>query len=198
VNRARELLKSIGLEDRNGNGVVESSDGVEARFTVITQRGNSSYERGVAVLRDQAAKIGVAFDAAPLEYPTMIERLLGCQYDAIYMRPFMTQLDPAGNLDFWLSSGSTHLWNMNQKTPATEWEIRIDTIMHEQAATVDPERRRELFNDAQRIFAENVPVLYFVAPRLYFAHSKRTMGVVPSVMRPPILWNADSLSVAGP
>ena len=79
-----------------------------------------------------------------------------------------------------------------------EWEIRIDTIMHEQAATVDPERRRELFNDAQRIFAENVPVLYFVAPRLYFAHSKRTMGVVPSVMRPPILWNADSLSVAGP
>jgi hypothetical protein len=24
------------------------------------------------------------------------------------------------------------------------------------------------------------------------------MGVVPSVMRPPILWNADSLSVAGP
>ena len=110
----------------------------------------------------------------------------------------MTQLDPAGNLDFWLSSGSTHLWNMNQKTPATEWEIRIDTIMHEQAATVDPERRRELFNDAQRIFAENVPVLYFVAPRLYFAHSTRTMGVVPSVMRPPILWNADSLNVAGP
>jgi len=33
---------------------------------------------------------------------------------------------------------------------------------------------------------------------LYFAHSKRTMGVVTSVMRPPILWNADSLSVAGP
>jgi peptide/nickel transport system substrate-binding protein len=198
VNRARELLQSIGLEDRNANGVVETADGVEARFTVMTQRGNSSYERGIAVIREQAAKVGVALEAAPLEYPTMIERLLACNYDAIYMRPIFSHLDPASNLDFWISSGSTHFWNIGQKTPATEWEARIDTIMREQAATLDPERRRELFDDAQRILAENVPALYFVAPRLYFAHSTRTIGVMPSVMRPPILWNADSLSVTGP
>ena len=36
---------------------------------------------------------------------------------------------------------------MGQKTPATEWEKRIDTLMQEQAATLDPERRRELFNE---------------------------------------------------
>jgi peptide/nickel transport system substrate-binding protein len=198
LGRARELLTSIGLEDRNGNGVVETADGVEARFTVMTQRGIAYYERGVAVIREQAAKIGVAFDAVPMEYPTMIERLLKCQYEAVYMRPYFSSLDPAGNLDFWLSSGSTHLWHMAQKTPATEWEGRIDAIMREQSTTLDPSRRRELFDDAQRVLAENVPVLYFVAPRLYFAHSRRTTGVVPSVMRPPILWNADSLSVSGP
>ena len=54
----------------------------------------------------------------------------------------------------------------------------------------------------QRIFAENVPVLYFAAPRLFYGHSTRLRGVVPSVMRPQILWNADMLSVtdaaAGP
>ena len=196
--RARELLKSIGLEDRNANGVVETADGVEARFTVMTQRGIAYYERGVTVLREQAAKVGIALDMVPMEYPTMIDRMLKCQYDAIYMRPYFSHLDPASNLDFWLSSGSTHFWNIGQKTPATEWEARIDTIMHEQAATLDPERRRELFNDAQRILAENLPVLYFVAPRLYFAHSRRMTGVVPSVMRPPVLWNADSLGVTGP
>jgi peptide/nickel transport system substrate-binding protein len=198
LTRARELLKGIGLEDRNGNSVVETTDGVEARFTVMTQRGNAFYERGVMVLREQVAKVGIALEMAALEFPTMIDRLLKCQYDAIYMRPFSTHLDPAGNLDFWLSSGSTHLWNIGQKTPATEWETRVDTIMREQAATLDLDRRHELFNDAQRILAENVPVLYFVAPRLYYAHSRRTTGVVPSVMRPPVLWNADSLGVAGP
>ena len=52
------------------------------------------------------------------------------------------------------------------------------------------------FMAVQRIFAENLPVLYFVAPRMYYAHSIRLRGVVPSVLRPPVLWNADSLSVA--
>jgi hypothetical protein len=39
-------------------------------------------------------------------------------------------------------------------------------------------------------------MLTFAAPRMYSAHTVRVRGVVPSVMRPPVLWNADSLSVA--
>ena len=50
----------------------------------------------------------------------MIQRMLACDYDAIYMRLLATDLDPAGNLDFWLSSGSAHFWNVEQKTPATD------------------------------------------------------------------------------
>ena len=47
------------------------------------------------------------------------------------------------------------------------------------------------------MLAENVPVLYFASPRLYYAHSRRLHGVVPSILRPPVLWNADSFSVSG-
>ena len=196
--RARDLLKSIGLEDRNKNGVVEDAKGTEARFTVITQRGVGYYERGTAVLRERAAKVGIALDIAPLEIGAMIPRMLACDYDAIYMRALLTDLDPAGNIDFWLSSGSTHFWNIGQKMPATEWERRIDTMMTEQAATLDDMRRHALFNDVQRILAENVPALYFAAPRLYYAHSRRLVGVTPSVMRPQLLWSADTLSVTNP
>ena len=198
LGAARALLESIGLEDRNGNGIVESASGTEARFTVITQRGLGWYERGTLVLREQLAKIGVALDVVPLENSAMIQRMLACDYDAIYMRVISTDLDPAGNLDLWLSSGSAHFWNIGQKTPATEWEKRIDTLMLEQAATLDPGRRRALFEEVQRIVAENLPVLYFAAPRMYTAHSRRLTGVVPSVQRPPVLWNADTLSVTGP
>jgi ABC-type transport system substrate-binding protein len=69
--------------------------------------------------------------------------------------------------------------------------------MAEQASTVDLEKRKQIFNEVQQTFAENLPVLYFVAPRLYYAHNARVLGVVPSVQRPPALWNADSLSVRG-
>ncbi|MBI2185988.1 MAG: ABC transporter substrate-binding protein [Acidobacteria bacterium] len=193
--KARAMLYDIGLEDRNQNGILDNPSLVEARFTVLTQRGISWYERGTAVLREELAKIGIAVDIVPLEFGALIQRLLACDYDAMYYRPVVTDLDPAGNLDFWLSSGSAHFWNIGQRTPATDWERRIDTLMLEMAASLDPERRRQQFNLVQQIFAENLPVLYFAAPRLYYAHSTRLRGVVPSVQRPPVLWNADSLSV---
>jgi peptide/nickel transport system substrate-binding protein len=196
VERARALLKSIGLEDRNGNGVVEDAAGTEARFTLITQRGITWYERGTTVLREQAAKAGIRFDVAPLEVGALVKQLQACDYDAIYYRPSFTDLDPAGNMDFWLSTGSGHFWNMSQTSTATEWERRVDTLMQEQAATLDADRRRVIFNDVQRILAENLPALQFAAPRLYVAHSARLVGVEPSVLRPPILWSADTLSVS--
>ena len=195
VKRSRALLESIGLQDRNGNGIVEDSAGTEARFTVITQQGIGYYERGTTVLREAAAAVGIALDIVPLEFSAMVTRLLACDYDAIYMRPLITDLDPAGNLDYWLSSGSAHLWNMEQKTPATDWEQRIDMLMHDQSTTLDVRRRQEIFAEVQKVLADNVPVLYFASPRLYYAHSRRLHGVVPSILRPPVLWNADSVSV---
>ncbi len=194
-DRARELLKGIGLEDRNGNGVLEDASGTEARFTVVTERGVESYELGLAVLRQELARIGIALEIAELESSEVTKRLLACDYDAMYRRLVAADLDPALNLDFWLSSGSAHVWHRAQRSPGTDWERRIDTLMLEQAATIDVARRRQQFNAVQRILAENLPVLYFAAPRLHYAHTPRVQGVTPSVLRPPVLWNADSLSV---
>jgi len=194
--KAKALLKSIGLEDRNGNGVVEDARGTEARFTILTQKGLTWYERGTAVIRDAAAKVGVAFDVAPLEVGSMVQRLQACDYDAIYMRVLWTDVDPAGNLDYWLSSGEGHPWNIASKTPATEWEAQIDQLMTQQAATVDKEQRRALFNEVQNVMGEHLPMLYFAAPRLYAAHATRLHGAVSSVTRPHLLWNVDMLSVS--
>jgi peptide/nickel transport system substrate-binding protein len=84
---------------------------------------------------------------------------------------------------------------MSQSKPATEWEAEIDHLMQEQARTLDAERRKALFEDVQRVFAENVPVLYFAAPRLFYGHSSRLTGVNPSVLRPALLWSADTIGV---
>jgi peptide/nickel transport system substrate-binding protein len=193
--RARELLRGIGLEDRNGDGVVEDARGVAAQFTVITERGVDSYERGTSTLRDELGRIGIALDITPVDAAEVRSRVLTCDYDAMYLgRPTMN-LDPALNLDFWLSSGEGHLWNRAQRAPGTEWERRIDYLMLELTTTLDPERRRQQFNAAQRILAENLPILYFAAPRMYYAHAPRVRGIVPSVLPPHVLWNTDSLSV---
>src|SRR5207237_7046796 len=86
VKKAKDLLKSIGLEDRNGNGIVEDAAGHEARFTVVTQRGVGWYERGLAELRSQLAPIGIALEPATIENATLNQRLVKSDYEAMYMR----------------------------------------------------------------------------------------------------------------
>ena len=147
------------------------------------------------MIQSQLKKLGIAVDVVELDPPSLFARWRSGDYDSIYFGLQASALDPAMNLDFWLSSGSGHFWNASQKTPTTEWERRIDTLMLEQAATLDPERRRQQFMLVQRIMAENLPVLYFAAPRIYFAHTPKVGGVIPSVTQPPVLWNADSLFV---
>ena len=194
VNKAKDILKSIGLEDRNGNGVVEDAEGHEARFTVVTQRGIGWYERGLAELRTQLASAGIALEPAAIENATLNQRLVGSDYEAMYMRFGTTDLDPASTLDMWLSSGDAHFWHLGDTHPEP-WEMQIDALMKQNAATPDPAQRKEQFKQVQRIFAENLPVLYFVAPRMYYAYNVRVEGVKPSVLRPVALWNADMLSV---
>jgi peptide/nickel transport system substrate-binding protein len=84
---------------------------------------------------------------------------------------------------------------MAQGRPATEWEAEIDRLIAEQSAATDPEVRRRLFADVQRIFGEHLPALYFAAPRMYMGVSARTRNLTPSVLRPQLLWAADTLAV---
>jgi peptide/nickel transport system substrate-binding protein len=90
------------------------------------------------------------------------------------------------------------VWFPNQAKPATDWERRIDELMEQQVATIDDAKRRALFIEVQRIFARELPIIHFAAPRVYVALSTRILNATPSLLRPAILWNPDSLAVKRP
>lgn len=193
--RAAGRLAAMGLKNRNRDGILEDRHGDQARWTLITQKGNTALERGAAVIRDELRQIGLAVDVVPLEVGALVERLERGDFEALYFRFLTTDLDPALNLDFWLSSGSAHVWNRLQATPATDWEKRVDELMARQAATLDEAERKRLFGEVQRIFADEMPVLYFAAPRVFVATSARVLHATPALLRPMVLWSADTLAV---
>lgn len=182
--RARQLLASIGVTADH-----------PARFTLITIKGNTAAERGAAVIRDELKKVAVVVDVVMLEQGAVVQRFLSGQYDAVYYRFLKSDTDPAINPDFWFSSGSAHVWNVGQKTPATEWEQRVDDLMVRQMASSDEAERKRLYDEVQRVFSEHLPIVFFVAPRVLVAASSRVTNLTPAVSRPQLLWNADTIAV---
>jgi len=194
--RARALLASIGLTDTNGDGLVEDAQGRPARFSLLTQKGQTALERGSIVIRDELRKVGLVVEVSPLERNAVVQRFLtGRGYDAVYFRVGTSDTDPALNPDYWFSSGGSRVWNLAQPTPATEWERRIDTLMLAQSTSVDDAERKRLFDEVQRIYAEHLPVVHFVAPKVFVAASARVGNLTPAIARPQLLWAADTLGL---
>jgi peptide/nickel transport system substrate-binding protein len=192
---ARRLLAGLGLTDRDGDGVLEDRAGTTAGFTIVTQRGNTALERGAAFIAQELKKIGLTVEVAPLDVGAVIDRIERGDYDAVYYRFLTTDLDPALNIDLWISSGSAHIWNPSQTRPATDWEREIDGLMARQVAALDMGQRKALFDQVQRIVAEQLPMIQFAAPRVSLAMSARVVGATPALLRPAILWNPDTLDV---
>jgi peptide/nickel transport system substrate-binding protein len=192
---AKKLLASIGLVDRNGDGVLDDARNEPARFTLMTQKGRPDRERAAFVIRDELKKIGVQVDAVALDAGVVIQGFLSAKYDAVFMGADKTDLDPAVNPDFWLSSGGAHVWNIASKTPATDWERRIDDLMARQIAAPEVRDRKRLYDEMQKIFAEHLPVVYFAAPRIYVALSSRLINIAPGVLQPQLLWAPERVAV---
>jgi peptide/nickel transport system substrate-binding protein len=196
--KARQLLASLGLTDQHGDGKLEDASGRPATFSLLVRKGNTSLERGAAVLQDQLRQVGLTVEVVGLDMGALIAQFGKGDYDAIFFHFQADSMDPARNLDLWLSSGSFHFWNPQQKKPATPWEARIDDLMRQQSTTIDRDQRHRLFADVQRVFAEHVPLIYFAAPKIIVATSARVAGATPVAMEPWVLWNAEMLRVTTP
>jgi len=66
-DKALALLSGIGLSNRDQDPWLEDDKGVEARFTLLTFRGNTVLERSAAVVGDALRQVGIAVDIVPLE-----------------------------------------------------------------------------------------------------------------------------------
>jgi peptide/nickel transport system substrate-binding protein len=195
VAKARQLLTSIGLSDRNGDGLLEDEKGAVARFSMLTQAGHIR-GRAAAVLQEQLRQIGIGVDLVTLDPAGIVQRWSKGDYDSIYFGVQASSTDPALNPEFWLSSGAFHFWNPRQASPETDWEQRIDELMHEQAAASDLAGRQRAFAEVQRIVGEELPAIYFVAPKVTLATTTRVTNATPALQLPQLLWSADSLAVS--
>jgi peptide/nickel transport system substrate-binding protein len=191
--RARALLATAGLTDRDGDGMLEDGRGLPARFSILSQAGHIR-ERVTAVVQEQLRQLGLQVDIVSLDPRGIFQRWSAGDYDAIFFGLQASSTDPALNREFWVSSGAYHFWNPSQPAPATAWEARIDALMREVAAARSLAARQRAFAEVQAILGEELPAIYFVAPRVTIATTRKVVNPLPAPQVPQLLWSADSLA----
>jgi peptide/nickel transport system substrate-binding protein len=191
---ARVMLEQLGLRDRTGDGLLDDASRKTVRFSLLIRRDLSSSARAASFLAATLKEIGVQMDVLPLAAAAFAARRQKGDYDAMYDRIEIRDTDPAMNLDFWLSSGPAHVWNPTRDAPPADWERQIDQLILKNASTFDRIERLQAFIDAQKIYLQHMPAIFFGTPHIRIATSMRVMNATPTPLRPHLLWNPDILA----
>ncbi len=198
LEKARGLLKEAGFEQRDNAGKVELYDpaGNRVEFTLIVPAENEPRKLMAAVIQEDLAKLGIAMQVAPTETPTLTPRWsTSFDYDAILFGTSQTGMDPSGFATFLKSSGTVHQWHPSQKTPATEWEAKIDELVTALSENSDRDARHKAFNEIQAIMADQTPVISIVSRHTVSAANVRVGNFAPAPFLPYSMWNAERLFV---
>jgi peptide/nickel transport system substrate-binding protein len=95
-----------------------------------------------------------------------------------------------------VSGGSTHLWDLRVKgggKPAASWEQEIDRLMKQQMITLDPKRRKQLYDRVQELVAEQLPIIPLVSPNILVGAKASLGNVRPAILNDYVLWNAEQI-----
>lgn len=193
--KAKALLKEIGIEDRNQDGLLEDAQGNVIEFTLNTNTGNNTRDRIAVFIQEDLKRLGCKVNYQPLEFNLMVHKIDETfEYDAMLLGLGGGGSDPAASMNVLKSDGFTHFWFPKQSTPATPWEARIDELMNLQIQQLDEQKRKELYNEVQVILGREMPFIYTVSPFSYAAAKSNLGNVVPTVLSSHRLtWNAEEL-----
>ena len=191
--RARELLRSAGFS-WTAEGRLLDPQREPVKFTILGSASNSQRMQFANIIQQDLAKIGMDIVVASLEFRTFVQRVTQThEYEAAVMGLVSGDADPNSEMNVWMSTGGTHIWNLTEKKPATEWEAEIDRLMQQQASTLDYKARKRLYDRIQEIVAQQVPIICVASPNILVG-SKKTLGnFSPVVLDPYTLHNSEEL-----
>ena len=178
--KAKLMLKEAGFVDSDGDGYLEDEKGNAVEFSLYTNSGNTARLEIAEIIRKDLEKLGMKVHFMQLEFNNLVAKLDATfDWDAIIIG-LTGGIEPHFGNSVWQSSGHLHMWYPRQKSPATAWEAKIDTIFDLAVQELNPEKRKVLYDEWQSIVAEEVPFIYTVLPASIFAVRNKLGNLYPT------------------
>ncbi|NOY23634.1 MAG: hypothetical protein GXO70_09035, partial [Acidobacteria bacterium] len=165
--KASQLLAEVGLVDRDGDGVREDAQGRPFRFTFLVGTDDKKGATWGEFYQSILSQNGIDMKIQLVDNGKFAELTNTGKYEACY-RGWVTSVDP----DFMISifrtrKGKESFNDMGYSNP------KLDKLLDMTEQELDPEKRRQLFMEAQEIVHEDQPYLFLYYPAALVAVSNR-------------------------
>jgi peptide/nickel transport system substrate-binding protein len=193
IEKARQTLRDAGYSWNSGGALLDLQHR-PVQFSILVSSSNAQRSKLAALAQDDLRQLGMDVQVVPMEFRALVDRLLNTKdYEAVLMNLVNGDVDPTPEMNLWLSSGETHLWDLGETKPATAWEAEVDRLMEAQMTTSDPAARKKLYDRVQELAAQNLPLIFLVSPNILVAAQSTVGNFHPAILEPYVLWNADQL-----
>jgi len=180
LKKSQALLAESGFIDRNNDGILEDAHGKKVEFNLYTNSNAVERMQIAAIIRHDLKRLGMNVNFLALEFNNLVSKLMAnYDWDAIILG-LTGGLEPHFGKNVWVSNGQLHFWNPGQETPASSWEARIDVLFNQGAQTLSDKDRKPLYDEWQRIAAEQLPLIYTVLDSYLMAVRNKFENLAPS------------------
>ena len=182
IEKAKQLLAAEGFADNDGDGVLEDAGGHPLEFSFITNTGNVVRGKIGEIIRKDLETLGCKVHFQALEFNSLIQKIDNppFEWDAVLIG-LTGGVEPHFGKNVWHSSGTLHMWYPRQKHPATAWEAAIDSLFDAGVKEVDNEKRKVIYDEWQRIAADELPMIYTVLPERILCIANRFGNLNPTL-----------------
>ena len=167
LEKALALLKEVGYEDRDKNGVLENKKGEPFEFKLVYSQNSEDTQRMILLLKDLYAKAGIKLIPHPQEWAVMLEMLDNKNFDSIILG-WSSGIETDIFQMFHSSQAKTNGDNfVNYKSP------KLDKLIDEARSTVDEEKRMPLWQEAEKVMHDEQPYTFLTRSKSLLFIDKR-------------------------
>ena len=199
--KAKTLFKEAGFK-YNSQGELLDGDGNRVRFSLITNAGNKVREALGTQIKQDLAKIGIQVDYTPLAFNVLVDKLTNSLDWECHLIGLTGGNEPNDGANVWFPDGNLHMFNQKPQAggkplegrKVADWEEKISQLYIQAAQEFDPEKRRQIYAETQKIAEEYLPFIYLVNPYSLTAVRNKIQGIQYSALG-GAFWNIEELKI---
>jgi len=183
--KAKAILDSLNLKDRNGDGIREFANGKNVEFTLTVQNSPQDYQDVALLFKEEVEKAGIKVNLQILD-STLVGNMFGAGNFEAGVRAFGNQPDLELRKAIWQPGTQLYYWHYSAldkdrlaaiPSQMLDWEKRVYELFDLGSITTDVAKRKAIYDEVQEIYHDVVPVL-FVCKGMNLWGASKTLGNV--------------------